>query len=72
MRCNGLVAPPEAGFSVGNQNAIVQIHYDNPSMIEGFVDSSGVRMYITDQIRQYDAGLMWFGVDLKDISIPKG
>ena len=54
------------------QNAIVQIHYDNPSNIAGLTDSSGIRMYITDQLRQYDAGLMFFGINIPDVTVPAG
>lgn len=46
------------------------MHYDNPNHLNNVVDSSGIRMYYTEQLRQYDAGIVEIGVS--EISIPPG
>jgi hypothetical protein len=55
-----LVLPEEAGFVFGNEGAqthyALQIHYDNPLEEGGHVDSSGVDIYVTDQLRPNRAG----------------
>ncbi len=53
--------PENIGFRAGPSDSSmrwleVQIHYDNPNSHTGIVDNSGVRIYYTDQLRQYDAG----------------
>jgi hypothetical protein len=35
----------------------MEVHYDNQEFAEGIYDTSGVRMYYTDQLRPYDIGL---------------
>ena len=49
-------------------------HYDNPGLTPGLVDSSGVRIYIDDTLRKYDAGLVLVGppVNLARKPIPPG
>ena len=38
----------------------VQIHWDNPGEVEGWTDNSGMRMYYTPQLRQFDAETIFF------------
>jgi len=40
---------------------MVEIHYDNPSMKTGEIDSSGVKIYYSNQMREHVAGLMVVG-----------
>jgi len=70
-----ITIPEEAGYLVGNdedapQFLIVQTHYDNPTRKSGLVDSSGFRLYLTDKLRPYNAGFMFFGVPEENINIP--
>jgi len=71
-----LILPNVTGFLVGNGSnvlyGILQIHYNNPQAITGLTDSSGIRMYLSTHIRQYNAGFLFFGVDTAQISIPAG
>ncbi|GFY41322.1 DBH-like monooxygenase protein 1 [Trichonephila inaurata madagascariensis] len=40
---------------------MMEIHYDNPHLIEGIVDNSGFRIYYTPKLRKYDAGTLMIG-----------
>ena len=65
--------PEEAGFPMGpsgTQYAILQIHYDNPDLLDNVWDNSGFRLYYTPNLRQYDAGILEVGTF--DIVIPPG
>lgn len=57
--------PPKTGYPIGTEdspnNYFLEIHYDNPDNIEGRKDSSGVRIYYTPYLREYDAGTMTVG-----------
>jgi len=60
----GYVFPPEAGVRImtgGFQAIHIQIHYDNPTLISGLVDSSGFSIFYTNQLRQFDAGILQLG-----------
>lgn len=55
--------PDVAGFPVSEEERffVLQIHYDNPQLKEGVIDSaSGVLLHFTDTPRQYDAGTSRF------------
>jgi len=61
------ILPIEAGLPVGPnatdiQQIILEVHYDNPDMESGHVDSSGFRAFYTDTLREHDMG----GVTLGD------
>lgn len=57
--------PDNAGFPLGRADSpkvvILEIHYDNPEEKEGLIDSSGLRIYHTKQLREYDAGVLEVG-----------
>ncbi|XP_020625361.1 DBH-like monooxygenase protein 1 [Orbicella faveolata] len=57
--------PEKAGFPLGRADSpkvvILEIHYDNPEEKEGLIDSSGMRIYYTKQLRKYDAGILQVG-----------
>eukprot|EP00529_Nitzschia_sp_RCC80_P011609 CAMPEP_0113520084 /NCGR_PEP_ID=MMETSP0014_2-20120614/43882_1 /TAXON_ID=2857 /ORGANISM="Nitzschia sp." /LENGTH=621 /DNA_ID=CAMNT_0000417881 /DNA_START=159 /DNA_END=2024 /DNA_ORIENTATION=+ /assembly_acc=CAM_ASM_000159 len=61
----GLALPEYLGsplFGENNFNAfMVEVHYDNPALTPGIIDSSGVRMYWTTQPREYQVGIMSVG-----------
>ncbi|CAM9465936.1 unnamed protein product [Choristocarpus tenellus] len=79
---SGEALPGVAGFrfdggggSSDYKSILLQTHYDNPSNIAGLVDSSGVRVYYTEDLRQYDAGTMQLGdpsVTLQGEELPDG
>lgn len=49
---------------------MLEIHYNNPEKTKGIVDSSGVRMTMTADLRPIDAGIFVLGVDTGSINIP--
>jgi len=61
------ILPPQAGFRISfvNPDGLkmfhLQTHYDNPALVTGTVDNSGVRIYYTTTLRQYDAGVLELG-----------
>ena len=57
-----LELPADVGFAFGNASGgitsvSINTHYDNPEGIEGMVDSSGVRVYYTEEPRAFDMGV---------------
>nr|CAH0102169.1 unnamed protein product [Daphnia galeata] len=69
--------PPEAGLPIGgpdfNPYVMLEVHYNNPPMRGDWVDSSGLRMWYTSHLRQYDAGVMELGLEYTDkMAIPPG
>jgi hypothetical protein len=47
--------------SVGRTYVALQVHYNNPTNVTDLLDSSGVNIYRTNQIRATQAGLFAFG-----------
>nr|CAG4650823.1 EOG090X0318 [Simocephalus serrulatus] len=71
------IYPPEAGLPIGgpefNPYVMLEVHYNNPTMRADWVDSSGVRLWYTSHLRQYDAGVMELGLEYTDkMAIPPG
>lgn len=69
------VYPEEAGLPIGgpdfNSYIMLEVHYNNPGLRKGMVDSSGVRLYITPEVRKYDAGVIELGLEYTDkMAIP--
>jgi len=67
--------PSNTGFPIGvgtSSYAVLQFHYNNPTHLEGLVDSSGFRIFYTSELRKYNAGFLWLGMPTEQISIPKG
>ncbi|XP_051511245.1 DBH-like monooxygenase protein 1 homolog isoform X2 [Myxocyprinus asiaticus] len=62
----GFTYPPHVGMSIGTSIDPVyvqmEIHFDNPSLQRGIVDSSGLRLYYSPSLRRYDAGVIETGV----------
>jgi len=58
--------PEVAGFSVGpNPDSIhyviLETHYNNPLLLSGVVDQSGVDLKLTDKLRQHEVGVFIMG-----------
>jgi Copper type II ascorbate-dependent monooxygenase, C-terminal domain len=52
---------------------VIQYHYDNPGLLTGEVDNSGIRLYIDNQnSRPNQAGFMFLGMSSSNILIPAG
>ncbi|KAI8609197.1 PHM/PNGase F domain-containing protein [Chytriomyces sp. MP71] len=61
--------PASAGYPLPpNQYFALQIHYTNPQGISGVVDSSGLRLYYSAQLREHDVGVLTVGTT--EISVP--
>ncbi|KFO26845.1 DBH-like monooxygenase protein 1 [Fukomys damarensis] len=62
----GFSYPPHVGLSLGTpldpQYVLLEVHYDNPTYEQGLIDSSGLRLYHTVDLRQYDAGMIQAGL----------
>merc|ERR1719229_17329 len=75
---NDLYYPEVAGMPMSGdsnlQYVILQIHYNNPEMKSGYIDSSGIRIWHTPTLRKYDAGLLTFGAEVNPYGqfIPPG
>ena len=52
----------------GSNAVIFQLHWNNPDLVQHFTDSSGMKVYYTPNLRQYDAELFVFGQEY--LSIP--
>jgi len=78
MGGQSLILPKEAGFRMGASNDsihwfILEIHYDNPNLIPGLIDHTGVKITFTKNLRQYDAATIMLGnVDIREDPIPPG
>ncbi|XP_062858528.1 DBH-like monooxygenase protein 1 homolog [Trichomycterus rosablanca] len=61
----GFTYPPHVGMSIGTAEdpvyVLMEVHYDNPALQKD-VDSSGLRLFYTPKLRDYDAGVMETGV----------
>ncbi|XP_074726381.1 putative DBH-like monooxygenase protein 2 [Strix uralensis] len=58
--------PDEAAVSIGTpwdpQYIRLEIHYSNFDLLPGLIDSSGVRIYYTPELRKYDVGVLQTGI----------
>lgn len=77
MGADAFVYPEEAGLPIGgpgfNRHVMLEIHYNNPELRAGTVDSSGVRFVMTKSLRKYDAGVIELGLEYTDkMAIPPG
>ncbi|XP_062426446.1 putative DBH-like monooxygenase protein 2 [Rhea pennata] len=58
--------PDDAAFSIGTpsdpQYIRLEIHYSNFDLLPGLIDSSGVRIYYTPELRKYDVGVLQTGI----------
>jgi len=59
--------PDNVGFPLGSAGDptfwVMETHYDNPGLRSDYIDNSGIRLTLTSEIRQYDAGVMQVGAN---------
>jgi len=75
---SSLILPPEAGYLMGAKNdtsviqyLLLEIHYDNPALTPGRVDSSGVIFHFTENLRPNNAGTLILGnIGVDEVPIP--
>ncbi|XP_063889884.1 DBH-like monooxygenase protein 1 [Scylla paramamosain] len=62
---DGEMWPEHVGIPLGKDSGlyyyVMEMHYDNPKLTEGIVDNSGLRLFYTEKLRKYDAGIMSVG-----------
>lgn len=68
--------PENVGYPMGTRGAaygLLEVHYDNYDHVP-FTDSSGMRLFLTPNLREYDAGILQLGhpVDPRSMVIPPG
>uniref|UniRef100_T1IHN6 DOMON domain-containing protein n=1 Tax=Strigamia maritima TaxID=126957 RepID=T1IHN6_STRMM len=67
MGAGPITYPKEAGAPIGGGNfsqfVMLEVHYVNPELKNDWVDSSGIQIHYTSQLRQYDAGILELGLD---------
>lgn len=65
--------PEDVGLPIGQvsdrAHFVLQIHYDNPRAAAGHLDSSGVLVHATDELRPNEAGVLTLGM-VDSIEIP--
>ncbi|CAM9945358.1 unnamed protein product [Scytosiphon promiscuus] len=77
---HGLDLPDDVGFLLGNSSSgfssiSMETHYNNPDGVTGLTDSSGVRVYYTEELRPMDMGILKFGdpkLVLDQVPMPDG
>ena len=68
--------PSKLGYpmekSLQEKYLLLEMHYDNPALLDNIEDDSGVRIYFTRQLREFDLGLMTIGtgLDASNIQMP--
>ncbi|CAF1123173.1 unnamed protein product [Adineta ricciae] len=68
--------PQEAGYPIGGDFPVkyylLQMHYDNPRLQSGRRDSSGIRFYLSNELRQQELGFLTLGTSssVKALAIP--
>lgn len=75
MGADAFVYPEETGLSIGgadfNLHVMLEVHYNNPELQVGVIDSSGIRFFVTKNLRKYDAGVIELGLEYTDkMAIP--
>merc|ERR1711963_235564 len=62
--------PPHVGYSLGTADDpgffVLETHYDNPQIRSDYIDDSGLRLILSSDIRQYDAGTLELGMTVTD------
>ena len=66
--------PEHVGMPIGEDHGgatffILETHYDNPNLDKGVVDSSGLRILLTPNLREYDAGIMSAGIEVQPLAL---
>ena len=67
MGASEFIYPNDVGGILGGTSysmfLVLEIHYDNQNLRDDIIDSSGIRIYYTDVLRKYDAGIMEIGLE---------
>lgn len=62
--------PEHVGQPIGGndfpKHFLLEMHYDNPQLIEGAQDNSGFSVYYTDKLRRYDSAIMAVGIGVSN------
>ncbi|XP_026479444.1 tyramine beta-hydroxylase-like, partial [Ctenocephalides felis] len=77
MGAGPFVYPEEAGLPIGGSNfslyVMLEVHYNNPELRGDYVDSSGMRLWVTTNMRPLNAAVMELGLEYTDkMAIPPG
>jgi len=60
-----ITLPENVGIPIGEDAEtsyfLFEIHYDNPELLKGRLDSSGLRLYVSKNLRKYDADIATIG-----------
>ncbi|CAO1392504.1 unnamed protein product [Diamesa serratosioi] len=69
--------PKEVGLGFGgadyNPYIRIEVHFNNPDLIAGTVDNSGMRIKYVEKLRKFDAAVMELGLEYTDkMAIPPG
>uniref|UniRef100_A0A034WQK7 Tyramine beta-hydroxylase n=1 Tax=Bactrocera dorsalis TaxID=27457 RepID=A0A034WQK7_BACDO len=77
MGASTFTYPPETGLPVGGKDynpfVRLEVHFNNPELKAGRIDSSGMRIKLASKLRQFDAGVMELGLEYTDkMAIPPG
>lgn len=77
MGAGSFTYPKEAGLPVGgkqfNPHIRLEVHFNNPKLKSGVIDSSGMRIKVISKLRRYDAAIMELGLEYTDkMAIPPG
>ncbi|CAH1794491.1 unnamed protein product [Owenia fusiformis] len=73
LGASGECSSEKAAFRIGTKGyktAILQVHWNNPEFRQDYVDSSGMTLYYTPNLREFDAGYLMTGQQY--ITIPGG
>ncbi|CAH3176907.1 unnamed protein product [Porites lobata] len=61
----GVFYPQHVGYALGSSDSpkyfVLETHYDNQRLVQGQKDSSGITLYYTDKLRNYDLGIVAVG-----------
>ena len=69
--------PHQAGLTIGGPDfhpyILLEVHYNNKQVRSGIVDSSGLKIHVTQELRRYEAGIMELGLIYNNwMAIPPG
>jgi len=67
----GLPVASNLGTTKGVAYGVLQVHYSNPAKIKNIIDSSGVMIKTTSELRPVSGGLVMLGTNVGSIRIPQ-
>ncbi|XP_055585811.1 tyramine beta-hydroxylase [Uranotaenia lowii] len=77
MGASAFTYPHETGLPIGGKDSNpyirLEVHFNNPDLKAGVIDSSGMRIKVVSKLRKYDAAIMELGLEYSDkMAIPPG